>query len=174
MENRVRIGGHPIHPMIVPFPIALWIFSLVCDIVFKMGWGGTAWSDAAFYSMAGGIIGALGAAVPGFIDYLGITYPPTKRIATWHLVLNLGLVALFAFNLWIRTKTTPGAVGPIILSFIGVALLGASGWLGGTLVYVHGVAVSSAPEIPPETTVSNERMRVSDPEIKARQRRKAV
>ena len=174
MENRARIGRHPIHPMIIPFPIALWIFSLVCDLVFKFGWGGVAWSDAAFYSLAGGIIGALVAAVPGFIDYLGIIDKPAKRVATFHLVLNLGLVVLFAFNLWLRTKTVPGATGPIFLSVIGVVLLGLSGWLGGELVFVHRVGVSSEVAVDKRIRGGISQQRVIDQELKARQHRKAV
>jgi uncharacterized membrane protein len=142
MESKVRIAGHPVHPMLVPFPIALWVFSLLCDLVYAFG-GGVAWDRAAFYTLAGGIVGALAAAVPGLIDYRAIISPATKRIATWHLSLNLTLVVLFSIDLWLRTWMAPRAALPLLLSVVGVALLGVSGWLGGELVYVRSVGVAS-------------------------------
>ena len=70
MKDRVRVGNHPVHPMLIPLPIGLWIFSLVSDIIYLAG-GNPAWATASWYTMAGGIIGAIVAAVPGFLDYLG-------------------------------------------------------------------------------------------------------
>ena len=58
------------HPMLIVFPIGLWIFSLVCDLIRLAGASGDAWSTVAFFSMVGGLIGALCAAVPGLIDLL--------------------------------------------------------------------------------------------------------
>src|SRR6185295_15598947 len=63
------IKKHPLHPMLVPFPIALWIFSLVCDLIVVLVLGGPVWKDVAFYTMAGGFVGALAAAAPGYLDY---------------------------------------------------------------------------------------------------------
>ena len=141
MASPASILKHPIHPMLVPFPIALWIFSLVCDLVYALGWGGTVWDDMAFYSMIGGVLGALLAAIPGYVDYRSVSDPQVKKIGRWHMGINLFIVAMFAINLWLRTGSRPGAVLPIILSLVGITLLGVSGWLGGELVYVHGVAV---------------------------------
>jgi uncharacterized membrane protein len=141
MASPASIQKHPIHPMLIPFPIALWIFSLVCDLVYAMGWGGAVWNDMAFYTMAGGLLGALAAAVPGYLDYRSLTDSSVKRIGQWHMLVNLSIVVLFAMNLSLRMWSEPGAVLPILLSLIGVAMLGVSGWLGGELVYVHGVAV---------------------------------
>jgi uncharacterized membrane protein len=135
-----RIAGHPIHPMIVPFPIGLWVFSLVADVVYRAGWGGPTWSAVAYYTMAGGLVGALLAAVPGLVDYLTLRSDRPRRIATIHLVLNLTIVALYAVNLWLRA-TRPDAMLPVWLSVVGVGLLVVSGWFGGELVYVLGVGV---------------------------------
>ena len=141
MASPASVLKHPIHPMLIPFPIALWIFSFVCDVIYALGWGGTVWNDLAFYSMAGGVVGALIAAVPGYIDYRSLSDPKVKRIGWWHMVINLCIAVLFAINLWLRVGSQPGAALPMVLSFIGIAMLGVSGWLGGELVYVHGVAV---------------------------------
>jgi len=146
MGSRASLLKHPIHPMLVPFPIALWIFSLISDAVYGLGWGGTLWNEMAFYTMAGGIVGALAAAVPGLIDYLSMSDQETSKIAKIHMIVNLIVVGIFIADLWLRTMFAPGAGLPVVLSFIGVALLGFSGWLGGELVYVHGVGVESSAE----------------------------
>jgi uncharacterized membrane protein len=85
MSSPASIGKHPIHPMLVAFPIGLWVFALVCDVVRLFG-GAEIWNSVALYSIAGGIVGALLAAVPGFIDFLSIDEPQVKRIATTHLL----------------------------------------------------------------------------------------
>ena len=141
MKTRASVAEHPIHPMLVPFPIALWIFSLACDLIYLFGFGGPVWKDVALYTMMGGIIGGLAAAIPGYIDYRSLTDPVIVRIAQMHMAINVGLVLLFTVNAGLRMLNGPEAVLPVLLSFLGVAALGVSGWLGGELVYVQGVAV---------------------------------
>lgn len=141
MASPASIAKHPIHPMLVALPIGLWIFSLVSDVIYLLKWGGIIWSDVAFYTMAGGIVGALLSALPGLIDLLSMSASKVKRIGIWHMCINLVAVALFAMNLWIRTVAAPRANPPFWLSVIGIVLLAISGWLGGEMVYVHGVAV---------------------------------
>jgi uncharacterized membrane protein len=139
--KRASVAGHPIHPMLVVFPIGLWVFSLIADLIYQWDWGGHAWSVVAYYTMAGGIVGALLAAIPGLIDLLSIENPKAKRIGVAHMVINLVVVALYAVNLFIRSQGVySGNVG-VALSVAGVALLSLSGWLGGELVYVYGVAI---------------------------------
>jgi uncharacterized membrane protein len=154
MTKSATIGGHPIHPMLIVFPVGLWIFSFVSDLLLVSGWGGPGWSDVAMATMLSGLIGALLAAVPGFIDYFTITDAKAARTAKWHMILNLLLVGLYAFNLFVRTQTPPGAFFPILLSLIGVVILGVSGWLGGDLVYVQGMGVKAL-----EQTESKDRRR---------------
>jgi uncharacterized membrane protein len=127
--------------MLVPFPIALWIFSLASDCIYLFGFGGPVWKDVALYTMVGGIIGGLMAAIPGYIDYRSLTDPVTIRVARMHMVINVALVFFFTVNAGLRVVNGPQALLPVILSFVGVAALGVSGWLGGELVYVRGVAV---------------------------------
>lgn len=140
MASPASIAKHPLHPMLVAFPIGLWVFSLVCDVIYMAG-EDAAWGATALYTMVGGTIGGLLAAVPGFIDYLSITDDRVNRIATWHMVLNLTIVGLFVINILLRLQNPPGAFGPFALSLIANLLLIVSGWLGGHLVYVHGMAV---------------------------------
>ncbi len=147
MGSPASIRNHPIHPMLVAFPIALWIFSLVCDVIYHAGSNNVFWKGVAFYTMVAGVVGALLAAVPGFIDYLSLRDRRVKRIATTHMTLNLIVVALFLFNLGIRYNASPeNEFFGVVLSVIAIAILAVSGWLGGSLVYVHGVAVEVSRE----------------------------
>jgi uncharacterized membrane protein len=141
METRATVAEHPIHPMLVPFPIALWIFSLASDLIYLFDFGGPVWKDVALYTMVGGIIGGLAAAIPGYIDYRSVSDPVVVRLAQMHMVINVGLVLLFTLNAGLRVINGPEALVPVFLSALGVAALAVSGWLGGELVYVQGVAV---------------------------------
>jgi len=139
MKNLTRVGRHPIHPMLVPLPIGLWIFSLVTDILYRTS-GNVVWATVAYYSMAGGIIGAVLAALPGLVDFLALKPSGVKKIALWHMTINLAATVLFCVNLYLRTGF-PEATTPFVLSIIGVLSIFASGWLGGQMVYVHGLGV---------------------------------
>ena len=143
MRTPASIFKHPIHPMLIVFPIGLWIFSMACDLIRLAGDSSDAWATVAFYSMVGGLIGALCAAVPGFIDLLYYKggAPPVKKIALTHMAINLTAVVLYAINIGLRTSGAYGMGIPVLLSIIGVALIFVSGWLGGQMVHVYGVGV---------------------------------
>jgi uncharacterized membrane protein len=126
--------------MLVTVPIGLWIFAFVCDLTFVLGQGVSLWATLAFWTMIGGLAGALLAAIPGLIDMLSLR-GPVKKIALTHMALNLTVVALFAVNLWLRINGAAIGGLPLALSAIAIALLAVSGWLGGHMVYVHRVAV---------------------------------
>ena len=146
MKTPAAVAKHPIHPMVIPFPIALWIFSLASDLIYLFDFGGPVWKDVALYTMVGGIIGGLAAAVPGYLDYRSLTDPVAVRLAQMHMVINVGLVLLFTVNAGLRIMNETEALGPVFLSAVGVAALAVSGWLGGELVYVQGVAVQPTRE----------------------------
>jgi len=143
MRTPASIFKHPIHPMLIVLPIGLWIFSLACDLIRLAGGSLDTWATVAFYSMVGGLIGALCAAVPGFIDLLYYKggAPPVKRIALTHMAINLTAVVLYAINIGLRARGASGMSIPVLLSIIGVALIFVSGWLGGQMVHVYGVGV---------------------------------
>ena len=159
MASPASLGKHPIHPMIIPFPIALWIFSLVADVIYLWR-GNPIWKDyISFYAMLGGILGAVVAAVPGFIDWLSISGNPTKKLADWHARLNVIALLVFIADFYLRTAggsrwIGPSLTVPLLLSVLGVVLIGISGWLAGEMVYVHGVAVEpqSSKSAEPETS----------------------
>jgi uncharacterized membrane protein len=126
--------------MLVPLPIGLWIFSFVCDLLFVLGSGASLWFTLGFYTMIGGTLGALLAAIPGVIDMISLKGPP-KKLALTHMALNVSIVLAYAVNIGMRI-TDPAVAGlPLVLSILAIALLAISGWLGGHMVYVHRVAV---------------------------------
>jgi uncharacterized membrane protein len=133
--------------MIIPFPIALWVFSLFADLIYLWR-GNPVWKNwIAFYSLLAGIIGAVVAAVPGLIDWLSITDRAVVKLANWHARLNVIALLIFAASFYLRTTSGASLVGdslaiPVGLSVLGVVLITISGWLGGEMVFKHGVAVS--------------------------------
>jgi uncharacterized membrane protein/nitrite reductase/ring-hydroxylating ferredoxin subunit len=136
---------HPLHPLLVHFPIGLFILSLLLDLASLVFRSTPDLVRGAFYAMLLRIITALIAAVPGFVDYTDIRSDhPGKHTATTHLTLNLIVVALCGINLGVRSSSlnelqTP--VGCLVLSPIGIVLQSASGYLGGRLVHADGIGV---------------------------------
>src|SRR5256714_870298 len=146
MASPASVGGHPIHPILIPFPIGLWVFSLIADVIYLWR-GNTVWRDyIAFYTLLGGIIGAAVAAVPGLIDWHSLKDSEVVKIANWHARLNVIALVVFAISFYLRTTGGASWVGgsytiPVLLSVVGVILITISGWLGGEMVFKHGVAV---------------------------------
>jgi uncharacterized membrane protein len=145
MASKASIGGHPIHPMLIPFPIALWSTSFALDIWFYYERNPT-WLYASKFLIAAGCLGALAAAIPGIIDWWTLKDRQVVRIANWHARLNIAALIVFAISLYLRMQIGAPLVGrrltiPFLLSFLGVILIAISGWLGGEMVFRHGVAV---------------------------------
>jgi len=132
-----RIAKHPIHPMLVVLALGLWVAALVFDVIYAIT-GHPSRRTAAFWNVGAGVVGALLAAIPGFVDWLGLT-GRAARLGTYHMLLNLGAVAIFALNWLVRTRVGGDSPLPLILSVVGIIVVGISGWLGGELVYVHRV-----------------------------------
>jgi uncharacterized membrane protein len=120
----------------------------VADLIYLWR-GNPVWRDwVAFYSLLAGIIGAIAAAVPGLIDWLSITDRTVVKIANWHARLNVIALIVFAISFYLRTTSGANLVNgsytiPVVLSVLGVVLITISGWLGGEMVFKHGVAVSA-------------------------------
>ena len=148
MSSPASIAGHPIHPMLITIPIGLWVFSLVADIIRMTGLGGPVWEEVALYTMVGGIVGALAAAVPGMIDFVAIDDRRTKQIGLAHMLINLAIVALYTVNAVLRWQGVAEELGLYAMSAVAVVALAISGWLGGELVYKHGVSVEPQHDSP--------------------------
>ena len=143
MESRARLLGHAIHPMLIVFPLGLLVMSLIFDII-QMVTGNAELSIAAYWAIAGGIVGGLAAAVFGLIDWLAIPGGTrAKGIGLWHGVGNVVVVAIFAVSWWLRSGSV-GYVPDMVafsLSLVAVGIGAVTGWLGGELVDRLGVGV---------------------------------
>ncbi len=142
METPASVRKHPVHPMLVGIPIGLWLFALVCDLI-GLGLENPTANVVAFYAMVGGLAGAVCAAIPGVIDFLSLKdKTKAKKIALWHMSINIAVMTLFAVNIGMRVQDIASPTGFAIgLSGVAVALLAVSGWLGGELVHILGISV---------------------------------
>ena len=143
MTSKASIGGHPVHPMLIPFPVALWVTSFAVDILFYFLRHPTLLVVAKLL-IAAGCLGAIAAAIFGIIDWLAIKNGDVKRVANWHARLNIAALVVFAISLLLRLGRYSELVGrkltiPFLLSLVGVILIAISGWLGGELVFRYGV-----------------------------------
>ena len=138
--------GHPFHPIFVTIPIGAWVGSLVLDIASKSGDDGGALARGAYWMIGVGIVGALVAALFGFLDFLAVPRGTRAlKVALTHMLFNLAVVALFVASfIWRadRGATKETSTGLFVLSGIALALLLVSGWLGGMLAYHYGVRVA--------------------------------
>lgn len=172
MKSSVVVAKHPLHPMLVPIPIACFLLTLIGDLAYT-GTSNPFWFSFSIWTMGIGIIGGLLAAVPGLIDYLTVVPQGlAKRQATTHMILNVSIVGLFIINLAIRVFST-AATGPVwwlalALTIVGIAALLYSGWLGGELVYRHRIGI----EEPGQRETSQLRVTMSPEEARQIQKRK--
>src|SRR5437016_10179348 len=136
---------HPIHPMLVHFPIGLFLLSFLLDLASLASSSAPNLVRGSFYAMLLGLITSLVAAVPGLVDYTDIRSDhPGKRTATAHMILNFMVVVVYGINLGVRSSSLLDpkiSMGPSIFLLVGVGRLSASGYLGGRLVYDEGIAV---------------------------------
>ncbi len=143
MRSRAQVKGHPLHPILIAFPVAFTVGALVLDFAGRLAAWPTGWTVGAYLS-AGAVPTGLVAAVPGLIDYLTIVPPASsaKRRGTWHMVVNVAALTAFALGWLFRDRATlePGAV-TLLLEAAGVGLITCGGWLGGTLVYRNQIGV---------------------------------
>src|ERR687884_1633276 len=143
MESRAKIMGHPIHPILIPFPLGLLSTSVVFDVVYLLTGNGK-WAEISFWMIAAGVIGGLLAAFFGLIDWLAIpSGTRAKAVGLGHGLSNVVMVALFAAS-WLLRSGAPSdpKVLPIVLSFLGVGLVSLGGYLGGELVFRLGIGVA--------------------------------
>lgn len=158
VESRVSIRKHPVHPMLVVFPIAFLAVVAAGDLLFL-------WSGLPFWAQMGAVLNAAGlatglmAAAVGLVDLLLI--PVVRRhVSAWsHAMAAVMLLAVAAGNAWLRWPDPVAAVWPwgLLLSSLMVLLVGVAGWLGGGLSFHHGIGVAAdaggdddGPDAPPQ------------------------
>ena len=142
MKSKASIKSHPIHPILVGFPIAFFTGTLACHL---LGWllDRPALLQTAYYLNLAGIAFALLAAVPGFIDYLFAVPPESsgKKRAAKHGITNVIMLVLFIIAFFLRRQQDPNDTILLVLELVGVGLMVFAGWLGGTLVYRNQIGV---------------------------------
>jgi uncharacterized membrane protein len=146
MRSRFAIEGHPIHPMLVPLAIGLFVWAFLADIIYLATEKDQTWYDISFWTGIGAILMGLIAAVPGFADYFSMAvYSKARAISTAHMVLNLTTVGTFvaAAILMVDNSATEGQrlTAVLALHTAGVTTLAISGWLGGEMVFRHHLGV---------------------------------
>jgi uncharacterized membrane protein/nitrite reductase/ring-hydroxylating ferredoxin subunit len=142
MKSKANIKSHPLHPILIPFPIAFFTGTAVCHLI---GWLGNKPDllRTSYYLNIGGIAFALLAAVPGFIDFL-YTVPPKssgKKRAAKHGITNVVMLICFTIAFFLRRSESSSNIILALLEGIGVSLMVIAGWLGGTLVYRNQIGV---------------------------------
>ena len=155
MESRVKSMGHPIHPMLVNFPLGLLVTTAVFDIVHLITGNGY-WSGIAFWMIAAGVITGVLAAIIGTIDALAIpSGTRAKSVSVFHGSGNALILVLFAVS-WLLRFNDPGnpPVAAFVLSFLGAALLGVTGWLGGELTLRLGIGVDEGANLNAPSSLS--------------------
>ena len=143
MESKAKAFGHPVHPMLVVFPLGLLAMAVIFDLLTAV-LNESLWTGIAFYMIGAGIVTGLIAALFGLIDFLAIpTGTRAKRIGALHGIGNVIVVLLFALSWLLRWSDpiNPGALA-LLCSYLGAGLALITGWLGGELVDRLGVGVS--------------------------------
>lgn len=151
MYAKVKFLGHPIHPMLVSFPIACYVAACASFIAYAAG-AASFWFRVGVYADLAGVISAAIAAVPGFIDWtFGVpTGSPAKATGLLHMAANVVALILFALNAFVqwphRLESLPATGSSVALTLLGVAFTLVAGFLGWKMVQTHHVGIDLTPE----------------------------
>ena len=137
---RLSVMGHPVHPILQAIPAAVLPASTTFDVLAYLAEDEEGLSKAGHYALIFGLLGAAGAATTGVLDYYEIENEPVRRTALYHGLSNAALIGCYLASLRSRDGHRAGSKS-LILSVLGASLIGLSGYLGGALVYEHGVRV---------------------------------
>ncbi|MFL5533416.1 MAG: DUF2231 domain-containing protein, partial [Gemmatimonadales bacterium] len=135
MESKVKFAGHPVHPMLIVFPLGLLATAVIFDIIYLVS-SNSQWTLVAYYMIGAGIIGGLAAAVFGWLDWIAIPAGTrARRVGLWHGIGNVVVVGLFILS-WVLRRENPEVppTGAIVAGLTGVVISLATAWLGGELV----------------------------------------
>lgn len=143
--STAAIRQHPLHPVLVPFPIAFLVGALAADMAF-LSTGDVFWARAAFWLIAAGLATGVAAAALGAIDLLTLAHARAASMAWTHGALNIVVLFAAMLNLLSRTDSVVANIDwtGAALSLFTVVLLSITGWLGGEMTFKHGIGVSKA------------------------------
>lgn len=143
MRSRAHFKSHPLHPILVAFPIAFLYGCGLADLVGRLFDWPRMWSVGAYLAVAAVVSGVI-AGVPGFVDFLFVVPPASsaKKRALWHMLVNVSALALVAIGWLFRDWDSLAPAWPaILLELAGAGLVTWGGWLGGTLVHRNQIGV---------------------------------
>ncbi|HEX9321910.1 MAG TPA: DUF2231 domain-containing protein [Xanthobacteraceae bacterium] len=145
-KTTAQIAGHPIHPMLIPFPIAFFVAAFVCDLAFWRT-GNAMWATGALWLIGAGLIMAALAALAGLTDLLGDQRIRDLSDAWWHAGGNVVAVVIELVSWYLRYSQGTAAVLPagLVLSLIVVCILLFTGWKGWDMVYRGRVGIAESP-----------------------------
>jgi uncharacterized membrane protein len=143
-RSTARIGGHPIHPMLVPIPIACFVGTLITDIAYALT-ANMQWANFSAWLLAVGLVVSIFVVIAGLVDFLGDRRIRALRPAWIHGLGNALALALSIVNVFVHSRDGYTSVVPLglTLSVLVVAILVVTGWNGWEMVYRHGVGVRS-------------------------------
>ena len=156
MQSRVKLAGHPAHPMLIVFPLGLLSTALVFDIIYLMT-SVTRWTEVAYYLVGAGLIGGSIAAVVGWMDWAAIPRGTrAKRVGLVHGIGNVIVLGLFVLS-WLLRRPNPSLppTEAIAVGLVGIVLVSATAWLGGELVSHLGVGVDDGANLDAPNTLSD-------------------
>ncbi|HEX7335784.1 MAG TPA: DUF2231 domain-containing protein [Gemmatimonadales bacterium] len=156
MESKAKFAGHPIHPMLVVFPLGLLATAVVFDVVFLIS-EKAEWALVSWYMIGAGVVGGLLAALFGWLDWFAIPGGTrAKRIGLWHGLLNVTVLGFFALS-WFLRRDNPALppTGAVVAALAGAAITVVAAWLGGELVNRLGVGVYEGAHLDSPSSLSD-------------------
>jgi uncharacterized membrane protein len=163
MESKIKLLGHPIHPMLIVFPLGLLAIAVLFDLA-RIFTGNDIFATVAFWNIAAGVVGGLTAALFGLLDWLNIPAGTrAKRVGALHCGGNVVVVGLFLISWLLRLgepSYVPGALA-FVLGLVAVLLALVTGWMGGELMDRLGVGVDEGANLNAPSSLSGEPARVA-------------
>ena len=143
LRSTAAIAGHPLHPLLVTFPIAFLIGALLTDLAFQ-GTDNSFWARASAWLIGAGLVSGALAALAGFIDFIASERIRSLSLVWYHFIGNAVALILSAASLYLRVSSeAPIVTGTqLLLSILVVVIFAVTGWLGGEMVFRHGVGMA--------------------------------
>ncbi len=150
MKSKAAIGSHPIHPMLIAFPVSFLTGAVGFDIASRVTTSEALYTTAQ-HCLLTGIVTGLVAAVPGLVDFMTIipSNSRAKRKARAHMIVNISALILFAISLFVRPMFVDRTVVSMLPAYLGLVTMMIGGWLGGSLVYEERIGVNEPITTPP-------------------------
>lgn len=147
VPSTAAVAGHPIHPMLIPFPMAFLVGAFATDLAY---WGTASpfWAQVGVWLVGAGLVTGVLAAAVGFVDFLTIERARDHNAGWIHLIGNVLVLVLTFVTLLLRVADVEGAVLPwgLLLTFLITVGLVVTGWYGGELSYRHKIGVIESHE----------------------------